>query len=40
MKFEAKKKETVILNPVKNMEERSIPSEIRKDPLTSAISWN
>ena len=34
MKFEAQKKETVILNPVKNMERRSIPSEIRKDPLT------
>jgi len=34
MKFEAQKKETVILNPVKNMERRSIPSEIRIDPLT------
>ncbi len=39
MKFEAQKKETVILNPVKNMEpknmeQRSIPSEIRIDPLT------
>ena len=34
MKFEAQKKETVILNPVKNMEQKSIPSEIRKDPLT------
>ena len=34
MKFEAKKKETVILNPAKNMERRSIPSEIRIDPLT------
>ncbi|MBW2565170.1 MAG: hypothetical protein JRE29_14345 [Deltaproteobacteria bacterium] len=39
MKFEAQKKETVILNPVKdieskNVEQRSIPSEIRIDPLT------
>lgn len=34
MKFEAQKKETVVLNPLKNMERRSIPSEIRKDPLT------
>jgi galactose-1-phosphate uridylyltransferase len=34
MKFESWKKETVILNPLKNMERRVIPSEIRKDPLT------
>lgn len=34
MKFEAIKKETVMLNPQNNMEERRIPSEIRFDPLT------
>ncbi len=34
MEFEARRKETIVLNPVKNMERRSIPSEIRKDPLT------
>jgi galactose-1-phosphate uridylyltransferase len=34
MNLEARRKETVILNPVKNMERRAIPSEIRKDPLT------
>ena len=34
MKFEAIKKETVILNPQKEMAERRIPSEIRIDPLT------
>jgi UDPglucose--hexose-1-phosphate uridylyltransferase len=34
MKFEAIKKETVILNPQKEMTERRIPSEIRIDPLT------
>ncbi len=34
MKLEAKRKETVILNPGKDMERRSIPSEIRRDPLT------
>jgi UDPglucose--hexose-1-phosphate uridylyltransferase len=34
MKFEAIKKETVILNPQKEMAERRIPSEIRVDPLT------
>jgi galactose-1-phosphate uridylyltransferase len=34
MKFEAVKKETVILDPQENMAERRIPSEIRMDPLT------
>ena len=34
MKFKALKKETIILDPAKNMEQKSIPSEIRKDPLT------
>jgi galactose-1-phosphate uridylyltransferase len=34
MKLEAQKKETVVLNPAKDMARRAIPSEIRKDPLT------
>jgi len=34
MRFEAQTKESIILNPLKNMSRRSIPSEIRKDPLT------
>lgn len=34
MKFEAIKKETVMLNPQMEMAERRIPSEIRIDPLT------
>ena len=34
MKFESVKKETIMLNPQDNMAERSIPSEIRIDPLT------
>ena len=34
MRFEAIKKETVMLNPMKDMAERRIPSEIRIDPLT------
>ena len=34
MEFEAVRKETVMLNPQKEMEERRIPSEIRIDPLT------
>jgi galactose-1-phosphate uridylyltransferase len=34
MEFIASRKETLILNPTKNMERRSIPSEIRVDPLT------
>jgi UDPglucose--hexose-1-phosphate uridylyltransferase len=34
MKFESIKKETVILNPQKDMAEQRIPSEIRIDPLT------
>ena len=34
MKFEAIKKETIMLNPQKQMAERRIPSEIRVDPLT------
>jgi UDPglucose--hexose-1-phosphate uridylyltransferase len=34
MQFERIKKETVILNPQKDMAEQRIPSEIRSDPLT------
>ena len=34
MEFKAQKKETVVLNPLKDMERRTIPSEIREDPLT------
>ena len=34
MRFEAQTKESIILNPTTNMSRRSIPSEIRKDPLT------
>ena len=34
MKFESIKKETVMLNPQKEMARRTIPSEIRFDPLT------
>lgn len=38
MKFESVKKETVMLNPMKNMERKIISSEIRKDPLTGRTS--
>jgi galactose-1-phosphate uridylyltransferase len=38
MKFEAIERETVILDPNNNMERKSIPSEIRKDPLTGRTS--
>ncbi len=38
MKFESVKKETVVLNPAKDMTRRSIPSEIRFDPLTGRTS--
>lgn len=38
MKFEAIERETVILDPKNNMARRSIPSEIRKDPLTGRNS--
>lgn len=34
MEFIATRKETLMLNPTKNLELRSIPSEIRVDPLT------
>lgn len=34
MKFEAIDRESIILNPNKNMEPKKIPCEIRKDPLT------
>ena len=34
MKFETIKKETVMLNPIKDMAERRIDSEVRIDPLT------
>lgn len=34
MKFEADKKETVIIDPGEEKTRRAIPSEIRKDPLT------
>ena len=38
MKFEAIERETVILDPHNNMERKTIPSEIRKDPLTGRTS--
>jgi galactose-1-phosphate uridylyltransferase len=38
MKFEAIERETVILDPKNNMARRSIPSEIRRDPLTGRNS--
>jgi UDPglucose--hexose-1-phosphate uridylyltransferase len=38
MKFEAVQKETIILDPKNNMARKSIPSEIRKDPLTGRNS--
>jgi galactose-1-phosphate uridylyltransferase len=38
MKFEAIERETVILDPNNNMQPKSIPSEIRKDPLTGRTS--
>jgi UDPglucose--hexose-1-phosphate uridylyltransferase len=38
MKFEAIERETVILDPGNNMERKTIPSEIRKDPLTGRTS--
>ena len=34
MEFAAQRKETIILNPTKNMARKIIPSEIRFDPLT------
>jgi galactose-1-phosphate uridylyltransferase len=38
MKFEAIERQTVILDPNNNMERKTIPSEIRKDPLTGRTS--
>jgi len=38
MKFEAIERETVILDPSNNMQRKTIPSEIRKDPLTGRTS--
>ena len=38
MKFETIERETVILDPNNNMQRKSIPSEIRKDPLTGRTS--
>jgi UDPglucose--hexose-1-phosphate uridylyltransferase len=38
MKFEAIERETVILDPSNNLERKTIPSEIRKDPLTGRTS--
>ena len=38
MKFEAITRETVILDPNDNMKPKTIPSEIRKDPLTGKTS--
>lgn len=38
MKFEAIRRETVILDPSNNMAPRTIPNEIRKDPLTGKTS--
>ena len=34
MKFEAERKETILLNPREDMARTAIPSEIRTDPLT------
>ncbi|OQY54966.1 MAG: hypothetical protein B6245_20535 [Desulfobacteraceae bacterium 4572_88] len=34
MNFESTQKETIILNPMKDMARKAIPSEIRRDPLT------
>lgn len=34
MEFAVEKKETVMLNPKKDMAKRTVPTEIRKDPLT------
>jgi galactose-1-phosphate uridylyltransferase len=34
MNFEARRKETILLNPRQDMAREAIPSEIRKDPLT------
>lgn len=38
MKFEAIQRETIILDPNNNMQRKTIPSEIRKDPLTGRTS--
>jgi galactose-1-phosphate uridylyltransferase len=38
MKFEAIERKTVILDPNNNMQRKTIPSEIRKDPLTGKTS--
>ena len=38
MKFEVIQRETIILDPKNNMARKSIPSEIRKDPLTGRSS--
>jgi UDPglucose--hexose-1-phosphate uridylyltransferase len=38
MKFESIARETVILDPNNNMQRKTIPSEIRKDPLTGRTS--
>ena len=38
MKFEAIERETAILDPGNNMQRKTIPSEIRKDPLTGRTS--
>jgi len=38
MNFEATSKQTILLNPRDNMARQSIPSEIRKDPLTGRTS--
>jgi galactose-1-phosphate uridylyltransferase len=38
MKFEAIERQTAILDPNNNMQRKSIPSEIRKDPLTGKTS--
>ncbi|MFC1895518.1 hypothetical protein ACFL0Q_02495 [Thermodesulfobacteriota bacterium] len=38
MRFEAERKETVMLNPRKNMKKRTVSTEIRRDPLTGRTS--
>lgn len=38
MKLEAHRKEAILLNPARNMASKTIPIEIRKDPLTGRTS--
>ena len=38
MKFAAQRKQTVFLNPMENMAPKTVPTEIRTDPLTGRTS--